>query len=628
MTSVASELSAALFSAILHSIWQGCALALIYVVLSPRLRSSQSYYLLAIWLFAAAPISFVWTFIWAYGQASINVEPTVFYEISAPTLDFYFTIAWCIGVAFVGGRFFCGWLWLQLAIVRTATDVPPPIQALFDASKRSLAIPNRVAIRASSLVRSPMLIGVIKPIVLLPISMTSGVPASMLSAVLTHELLHLRRLDHVAVLLQAVGETLLFYHPAVRWLSMEARRAREYRCDDDSIRLLGDKYEYARTLVTLEQSQHENAVPALMMNGGELMDRVERILVTQTKTKHSRFNFVGLAAFISVAFLTYSLSVADELDQTEDGSTVNTQTVSISWLPPSVTQWDEYIEKAAANHGVPANVLALVLFIESGGNEQAISSAGARGLMQVMPQTGSLIAEQRNIAGFEVEQLFDPQTNIDFGAWYLAQQLSRFSEHDEESVALAISAYNAGPKAVTAYLAGDQQLPDETIRYRDRLLSMLSEKDSSSSTTIESYIARMRQQLPDFVAPVQGRVTSRFGFDGGQRGTHNGIDIAAAQGTPVIAPVAGRIAYVGEDTKRGKFVTVRHAMGIESHYFHLSEIAVELGARIAAGEALGEVGSTGLSKAPHLHFEVREFGKPVSPELYGFAVGQLMAEEP
>lgn len=621
MTSLVYDLCGALFTTILHSIWQGCAVALIFATLSRHSRSSQSRYLLAISLFAAAPLAFVLTFLRTYLHTPITVEPAMLYASPTPDLSIYSSIAWCVGAMFVGGRFLCAWIWLHAFVLRAANEAPPPIQALFAASKRALKVPQRVAVRTSSLVRSPMLIGVIKPVVLIPISMTSGLAPSALSAVFAHELLHLRRFDHVVVLVQAVGETLLFYHPAVRWLSTEARRAREYRCDDDSILQLGDKYEYARALVALEQSRSENTIPALMMNGGDLMDRVERILVTQTRTKSGGFNFVGLAFFMCIALLAHSISIGGEVEQSEVDTAANTQSLSISWLPPSVTQWGAIIEEAAERHDVPADLLALVLFRESGGNEQAVSSAGGRGLMQVMPQTGRLIADSRSISDFNVEQLFDPETNIDFGAWYLAKQLSRFSEHDEESIGLAISAYNAGPGAVAAYLDGTQRLPDETVRYRDMLLSMLSEKHNSTSATVESHMANLRQRLSVIQAPVQGRVTSTFGFDGGQRGTHNGVDIAAPTGTIVVAPVAGRIASVGEDFKRGKYVTVRHAEGVESHYFHLSEIIVAPGARIESGEALGEVGNTGISNRPHLHFEIREFGKPVSPKLYGFNAG-------
>lgn len=616
MNSLTAELSSALFAAILHSIWQGCALAIIYVIFSPKLRTTHSRYLLAISLCTAAPLAFVATFMQSFSQSSAVLDSTV-QTAAGPALATYFAVAWCIGTLFVGGRFFCGWVWLRVFILGRSVAVPASVQSLFDDTKRKLNAPKRLIVRASAQILSPMVTGVIKPVVLLPVSMLSGVPPNILTAVFVHELLHVRRFDHVAVFAQAICETLLFYHPAVRWLSMETRRAREYRCDDDSIGLLGDKYDYARALLSLEESRTDVTVPALLMNGGELMDRVERILGTPRKAGFGAMNFIGLLAFACIALLTYSLSIGEEPEQNTPVLMSNSHTVNIRWLPPSVAQWTALIEKAAVRHDVPADVLALMLFTESRGEQQALSSSGARGLMQVMPQTGKIIAEQRGIEGFAADQLFDPETNVDFGAWYLAQQLARFSAQDEDKPALAISAYNAGPGAVAAYLAGTQPLPDETIMYRDTLLSMLSEADDYESVTLENHKAKLRKRLPTFIFPVEGRVTSRFGFDGGDRGMHNGVDIAASSGTAVVAPVNGKIASVGEDDIRGKYITVRHADGIETHYFHLSEITVEPGTTVKTGDTLGEVGSTGRSNGAHLHFEIREYGQPVSPKLYG-----------
>lgn len=617
MNSAALALSDALFTAILHSIWQGCALAAVFVVLGKYCRSSQARYLLAMSLFISAPLAFAFTFFQAYSPASSVDAQSVHSVLLTPPLAMYIAIAWCGGVIVIGGRFLGAWIWLRVFILRSAVAVPPPLQALFDASKSALNISNRVVVRTSTLIRSPMVTGVFKPVVLIPLSMASGIPQNVIRAVFTHELLHLRRLDHITVLIQAFGETLLFFHPAVRWLSAEARRAREYRCDDDSIVFLGDKYEYARALVTLEQSRTDNTLPALMIDGGDLMDRVKRILVTQTTSKRSRFNVGGLVAFVCAAVMTYSLSSGGQANEDTAHSANEVHSLGISWLPPSVTQWREFIEKAAVQHDVPADLLALVLFTESGGNAQATSSAGARGLMQVMPQTATLIAERRGISTFATDQLFDPETNIDFGAWYLATQMTQFSQHEEMPIALAISAYNAGPARVKSYLAGKQALPEETIRYRDMLLSMLSEKDSSQSATIQNYITNLRQRLPVFGMPVKGKVTSRFGSDFGRTRTHNGVDIAASTGTPVFSPVAGQVAEVGEDAKRGKYITVRHAAGIESHYYHLNDISVASGENVESGTALGEVGNTGVSSGAHLHFEIREFGQPVSPALYG-----------
>ncbi len=612
-----AELSAALFAAILHSIWQGCILALLFVILSPRLRSSQSRYLLAMSLFLMAPVAFIGTLVHALTQTHTVAQPTP--AMADPSLAGYFAIAWCIGAAFVGGRFFFGWLWLRLVIVRKTVAVPAPIEALFEGAKKTIRSSCRIGVRASGSIVSPMVTGVIKPIVVLPVSMLSGTPPNVLTAIFVHELLHIRRLDHIAVFFQAIGEILLFYHPAVYWLSAESRRCREYRCDDDSVRHLGDRYDYARALLSIEESPGDPLVPALLMNGGELMNRVERILCDDIKPKSARLQFSGMLAFAFVALLAYSLSFGNTTQQSELEQS-RQHALTIPWLPPSVTQWSGIIEDAAERHDVSADVLALMLLVESHGEALAKSSSGARGLMQVMPQTGRAIAEKRGIADFDIAQLFDPETNIDFGAWYLAQLMERFSDQPERTEELAISAYNAGPGEVVAYISGSGSLPEETVRYKDMLLSMLSEAGKDRSIVLEGRKAELRQRLPAFMAPVEGRVSSRFGSDGGAKGIHKGVDIVAPLGTPVLAPVGGQVKSTGEDVNRGKFITVGHVNGVESHYYHLSEISVTTGRSIAAGDVLGAVGNSGVSTGPHLHFEVREFGQSVSPALYGLVL--------
>lgn len=121
------------------------------------------------------------------------------------------------------------------------------------------------------------------------------------------------------------------------------------------------------------------------------------------------------------------------------------------------------------------------------------------------------------------------------------------------------------------------------------------------------------------VMPVKNaRRTSRFGYRtnpiSGNYGFHTGLDLAAAQGTPVAAAFYGEIEETGENEVWGKYVLMRHSASFETYYCHLSEIYVKQGSVIRQGETLGLVGSTGWSTGPHLHFEVRIDGVRVDPE--------------
>jgi murein DD-endopeptidase len=110
---------------------------------------------------------------------------------------------------------------------------------------------------------------------------------------------------------------------------------------------------------------------------------------------------------------------------------------------------------------------------------------------------------------------------------------------------------------------------------------------------------------------------------------HTGEDLGAALGTPVYAVAPGRVVAAGPNDGYGNQVVVDHGGGVQSAYNHLSVIVVPVGAHVRAGEVVGRVGSTGLSTAPHLHFEIRLGGRPVDPVPYlrarGVALGQAAA---
>jgi murein DD-endopeptidase MepM/ murein hydrolase activator NlpD len=117
--------------------------------------------------------------------------------------------------------------------------------------------------------------------------------------------------------------------------------------------------------------------------------------------------------------------------------------------------------------------------------------------------------------------------------------------------------------------------------------------------------------------PVHGRLTSGFGSRFhpilGYVRFHDGVDLAASAGTPIVAAADGRVVGAGWRGGYGQQVEIAHADGLETLYGHMSRIAARAGEMVRKGEVIGYVGSTGLSTGPHLHFEVTRNGRPVNP---------------
>lgn len=143
-------------------------------------------------------------------------------------------------------------------------------------------------------------------------------------------------------------------------------------------------------------------------------------------------------------------------------------------------------------------------------------------------------------------------------------------------------------------------------------------EDRAVREAVQSVRSPQRFWRGYFHQPTDGVITSEFGLLRSYNGAdptdyHSGLDFAGALGTDVVAANAGRVAWTGETERRGRGVIIDHGGGIFSSYWHLANVATEVGTPVAAGSLIGRVGTTGLSTGPHLHWELTIYGVPVDP---------------
>ena len=202
---------------------------------------------------------------------SLRIEPLL------PTL----ILVWIAGVSMLSLRLLTGWIWVQRLRTRGNAPAADEWQRMAPRLSRRLHIARAITLLESTLVDVPTVIGWLKPVVLLPASALAALSPQQLEAILAHELAHIRRHDYLVNLLQTLVETVLFYHPAVWWLSRRIRIERENCCDDLAVSLCGDPVAYANALADLESLRSETAPThhiAMAATGGALLQRVRRLL--------------------------------------------------------------------------------------------------------------------------------------------------------------------------------------------------------------------------------------------------------------------------------------------------------------------------------------------------------------
>jgi beta-lactamase regulating signal transducer with metallopeptidase domain len=187
---------------------------------------------------------------------------------------------WLAGVLFLVLRSLGGWWHLGEVRRRAQRMIPQEVESAFLRLCEQIEVGRKVVLRASDEVISPLAMGVWRATVILPISAVLSMPKEELEAVIAHELGHIRRMDYLWNLLQTAVESMLFFHPAVWWLSRTVRERREVCCDEIAVHSCSDAAIYARALLRLEEQRTVKLRLAMALAGcgGSLLGRVRKVL--------------------------------------------------------------------------------------------------------------------------------------------------------------------------------------------------------------------------------------------------------------------------------------------------------------------------------------------------------------
>lgn len=312
---------------LIHSLWQGLAIYLLLRIALKLTENSEVKYLAGIvsmlllvisslvtyFVLSSKPASSELYLVLGASQTSDEYGSSILTFINQNIV--WLIRFWAIGIA-IGFLRIASGLWY---IGRLRSHSHPVQQEWIDMVGKlseSLKINRMVAI-AEARISSPMVIGFMKPVILFPIGLLSGLTAEQVETILVHELAHIRRQDYIINMIQSVIETIYFFNPFALLISANIREERENCCDDLVLAKGASPILYATTLAQLEEARTTSSLAmGLMGNQNQLLNRIKRIMENSAKNDWGKSRLVPVAllflGFICASWL--SINSEKEID--------------------------------------------------------------------------------------------------------------------------------------------------------------------------------------------------------------------------------------------------------------------------------------------------------------------------
>jgi GWxTD domain-containing protein len=290
---VQTQSASALGWALVHSLWQGAALALSLGIVLRAARSAGVRYKAAWVALLAMSVLFGITFLEAMPQhAGVAVTsppdfprspgygsgPDLTIEQRAAMAVPWLTPVWIFGALLFWVRWAATWTYAQRLRRTGVCAAPADWQRAISRLCDCMGVTKTVSLMESCLTEVPVVLGYLRPLILVPAGALAGLPPDQIEPILMHELAHIRRGDYFANMVQTFVGAVFFYHPAVWWILRVIRIEREHCCDDLVVRVSGDAFRYAAALNAFENFRGSATEAALAVTGGDLMKSIERLL--------------------------------------------------------------------------------------------------------------------------------------------------------------------------------------------------------------------------------------------------------------------------------------------------------------------------------------------------------------
>ena len=308
-------------TAILHSMWQETALAVaLWLVLRLMRRArADARYVVACGALAAMLLLPLATLVASLADAAQSerppiapvrqsVSPVVMADGSRIWTDRaldpdtilvvvqgWIVPVWLAGVVIASVRLVWATKYVR-AVRRSGVPASADVAATVERLAAGARVVRRIDLIVTTMVESPATVGWLRPVILLPPALVAGLSRSQLEAILAHEVAHIRRNDFLVNVGQMVAETLLFYHPAVWWVSRQLRVEREMCCDDFAVQTSGDPHEYANALAAV--ARHSLSSATLSVAGASVPDRVRRLLLAPDDSARPGVGSVAVALLV------------------------------------------------------------------------------------------------------------------------------------------------------------------------------------------------------------------------------------------------------------------------------------------------------------------------------------------